>query len=111
MTEFIGWKDPHRGRERELMDHGKRLAYLFSDDQLSKFGGEFDRLPHERKDKLRWLVFRPEDRHLAEKFLDVYRLHGEGALTDNEAHEKIGELLGYERSHIERFLQRGECLI
>jgi len=104
------YKNPHRGRERELMKGGKRLAYFFpskeEDDELEKFGHEFYRLPFERHGTTRWLVFRLEDRHLADKFIEVHRAYDRGEISLIDAHRRCGELLGYTSEDIESFARR-----
>lgn len=98
-------KDPHRGRERSLMEAGKRLAYFFDRGPLRDFSDEFIKECHEGD---RYLVYRIEDRSLATSFKRTYSMVRRGSISDRSAHARCGILLGYSKEEIKYFLRRGE---
>lgn len=95
-------KNPHTSHEVELMDVGKRLAFVPSSENY-KWNQKFILEPF---DETRMLVYRNGDQVYAQCFKRAYRMHAEGKISANTAHARCGLLLGYEKSAIRSFLQR-----
>ena len=101
------WKDPHYGRELELLRAGiKRLAYLIAGQRSDQHDfREFEIRPY-RGNRL---VYRNEDGNLADDWESVYSAWERREITLAQAHERCGELLGYDKKDISHFLSsRGD---
>lgn len=106
-TDLHRLKDPHGGDELELMLVGKKhLACLMPGQSVDGFGPEFIRKASSHMGLEVVLVSKEAD--LIKQFEYVHASHAAGLITDDDAHRKVGELLGYDSAQIEFFVRRKE---
>jgi hypothetical protein len=108
------WRGPHEGKEIDMMLDGNKPAAIKSDHQMGPF------LPHIKSGKfihMKHVYKQPDDgTRFIENSTNIIALKGHEKrmqkisdtlhnVNGNLRHAKLGRLLGYDKSHIRKFME------
>lgn len=115
-TEVLGesqlepWRGPHQGRELELMLAGTKPVampdsqYMPGFEPYIKQGRFVAKRFRIGRGFSRWLVAQPDKAPLMDEVIEIYRqINARGEMTLRD-HRRIGEILGYDPDHIDKFV-------